>query len=364
MTTQAKLLFGTIMTLALSFGFLHSLFPDAPISFKRLHVFLFNLLTGGSLILYYTEGRDIFTRKVQAYFSLALLYTLSAASSWYIPTLIISAPLFIIVESIRIKKYSWFPADFFSRDKPTNEKFNHASLLCLSMGIVIASLVILNNEYLHLVAYQKLALDVFFLGYSFPISLITMSVMFSFMNLQDGKLIAVLKEFAFWSVNLGVIVFFLFIIFDLTIAKITIATTLFFSVFMIFFLFLATAPRIQQKTFLISGMVFLLFTALTGIFYILVYYYPALARYHEFFLLLHAMVSLYGWNLTGLFVIIRWNNFPIKLNSALTIVLHWLIVLLLAPLGIYILLVSILAVIAYVILLLIVFAGRSAEERA
>lgn len=364
MSFRAKLILGATMTLALSFGFLHSFYPDAPVSFKRLHVFLFNLLTGGSLILYYTEGSAVFTRKIQAYFLLALLYALSAASSWYVPTLVISIPLYIIVESVRIKRFSWFPVDFFRRSTPTNERFNHASLLCLSMGIAIASLIILNNKYLHLFSYQKLALDVFFLGYSFPISLITMSVMFSFMNLRDGRLIAVLKEFAFWSVNLGVIIFFLFIIFDFNIAKITIATILFFSVFMIFFLFIAIAPRIQQKTFLVSGMVFLLFTALTGIFYILLYYYPALLKYHEFFLLLHAMVSLYGWNLIGLFVIIRWNNFPIKLNSAMTIALHWLIVLFLAPLGRYLMPIAIITVIAYAVLLLIVFAGRSAEEEA
>jgi hypothetical protein len=224
--------------------------------------------------------------------------------------------------------------------------------------------VILNNKFLNLVAYEKLALDVFFLGYSFPISLITMSVMFSFMNLRNSRLTTVLKEVAFWTVNLGVIIFFLFIIFNLAIAKITIATILFFSVFMIFFLFIATSPPIQQKIFLVSGMVFLLFTALTGIFYILVYYFPALERYHSFFLLLHAMVSLYGWNLTGLFIIIRWNNFPIRLNSALAIGLHWLIVLILAPLGKYDMPVSVVAIIAYVVLLFIEFAGRGAEPES
>jgi hypothetical protein len=133
---------------------------------------------------------------------------------------------------------------------------------------------------------------------------------------------------------------------------------------MIFFLFLATAPSVQQKTFLVSGMVFLLFTALTGILYILPYFYPSLDQYREPVLVLHAMVSLYGWNLSGLFIIIRWSDFPIQLNSALAITLHWCIVLVLAPLGKYILPISILAMIAYVSLLSIVFAGSAYQKEA
>jgi hypothetical protein len=230
------------------------------------------------------------------------------------------------------------------------------------MAIFFASLVILNNEYLELIAYEKLTLNVFFLGYSFPVSLITMSIMFSFMPDLGMRRIVVLQEIGFWFVNLGVITFFVFIILNLTIASMVAATTLFLTVWMIFFLFLVTAPWVQQKTFLVSGMVFLLFTALTGIFYILTYYYPSLSPYHEHVLVLHAMVSLYGWNLSGLFIIIRWNNFPLRLNSALAIALHWGIVLLLAPLGKYVLPVSALAMTAYVGLLLIVFSGRGSQE--
>ncbi len=121
---------------------------------------------------------------------------------------------------------------------------------------------------------------------------------------------------------------------------------LFVTVWMIFFLFVATAPNVQQKTFLISGMVFLLLTALTGILYVSMYLYPFLDPYREPLLVLHAMVSLYGWNLSGLFIIMRWSDFPIRLNSAFAIALHWSIVLVLAPLGKYVLPVSALAVAA------------------
>ena len=370
MSAQARILFGVVMTLALLFGFFHVIWPGASCSFERLHIFGFNLLTGGSLILYHSQRRGVLTRRVKTYFVLALLYALFAASRSYIPALILSVPLFLMVESVRIQRFSLFPIDFFRR-APVSEKFNQASLLCLSIGILFASLVILNNEYFHLVYYQKLTIEVFFLGYSFPVSLITMSIMFSFMTEREGRLVTVLKEIGFWSVNLGVIIFFALIIFELGIPEMVVATTLFFAVWMIFFLFLTTAPNVQQKTFLVSGMVFLLFTALTGIFYILPYFYPSLAPYREPSLVLHAMVSLYGWNLSGLFIILRWNDFPIQLNSVLAIALHWCIVLVLAPLGIllapvgnYALPVSALAMVAFVSLLGIVLAGDAQQKEA
>jgi hypothetical protein len=363
MSSNAKFLFGVTMTAALLFGFLHSVWPEALLSFKRLHIFLFNLLTGGSLILYYTEGRGAFSTNVKVYFVLAFFYALFAAAKLYIPALVLSIPLLVIVESVRIKRFGVFPFDFFKKNVPAADKFNQASLLCLSIGIGMASLVILNNEYLHLlVGFKKLTLDVFFLGYSFPVSLITMSIMFSFMTEKESGLISALKEIGFWFVNLGVIVFFVFIIFEKSIAEMVVSTTLFFTVFMIFFLFIFTAPKVQQKTFLISGMVFLLSTALTGVFYILYYFIPPLDRYTDYLITWHAMVALYGWNLSGLFIIIRWSDFPIKLNSALAISLHWVIVLVLAPLGKYFLPIAVLAMLAYVALLLIVFAGRAGSR--
>jgi hypothetical protein len=363
MSARARLLYGVVMTLSLLFGFFQVIWPGAPCSFERLHIFGFNLLTGGSLILYHTQGRGVLTRRVKTYFALALLYALCAATRWYVPALILSIPLYLVVESVRIERFSFLPLDFFRR-APVREKFNQASLLCLSCAIFFASLVILNNEYLHLVAYRKLTIEVFFLGYSFPVSLITMSIMFSFMTERESRLVTVLKEIGFWSVNVGVIVFFVLIIFELSSATMAAATTLFFTVWMIFFLFLATAPKVQQKTFLVSGMVFLLFTALTGIFYILPYFYPTLEPYREPSLVLHAMVSLYGWNLSGLFIILRWRDFPIRLNSAMAITLHWAIVLVLAPLGKYLLPVSVLAMLAYASLLALVLAGDAHQKEA
>ena len=363
MSSRARILFGVVMTLSLLSGFLHEIWPDAALSFKRLHIFGLNLLTGGSLILYHIVGERVFTARLVAYFALALLYALFAAAGWYLPTLALSIPLFLLVESVRTERFSVFPVDFFRRT-PVSEKFAHASLLCLSIGIVFASLVILNNQYFRLIHYEKLTIEVFFLGYSFPVSLITMAIMFSFMTERERLFYTVLKEVSFWLVNVGVIVFFVLIILELTVPVIAIAITLFVTVWMIFFLFVTMAPRVQQKTFLVSGMVFLLFTALTGILYVATYLHPHLEEYRAPLLVLHAMVSLYGWNLSGLFIIIRWNDFPIRLNSALAITLHWSIVLVLAPLGMFVLPVSVLAVAAYVALLLIVLAGNANDEEA
>ncbi|MFC1849951.1 hypothetical protein ACFL27_07155, partial [candidate division CSSED10-310 bacterium] len=314
MSNYSKLILGSTMTLALLFGFLEPVWPGAVISFKRLHIFLFNLCVGGVLIIYFTEARETFSKKAIVYLSLTYLYTLSAASGFYIIALLLSILLVFVVESVRIKKFSFFPLEFFNWKVRASEKFHHASLLCLSMSIVVASLVILNNEYFKLIQLPKLTLDVFFLGYSFPISLITMSIMFSFLE-RSSATSGALKEFFFWMINLGVIIFFLFILFNMAIAEFLIATALFFTVCLLLFHFLRRAPEAQQKNFIVSGMFFLLFTGLTGVLYIVSYFITPIYASHRFYLILHAMVSLYGWNLSGLFIIIRWRDFPIRMNS-------------------------------------------------
>jgi hypothetical protein len=359
MPLAAKILLGVTMSAALAFGFLDPLFPDSALSLKRLHVFLFNLLAGGSLIVYHTEGRGRPTLKVALFFGIALAYAFSAAARWYLPALVLSVPLLAVVEWARISRFAVLPLDFFRPRAEVHEKFHQASLLCLSIGIAIASLVILNNEYFHWVAWEKLSLDVFFLGYSFPISLVTMSLMFSFMTDAVGAPVKVLKEACFWLVNLGVILFFAFILAEQLALEIAASTTLFVTVVAIFALFLRTAPRVQQKTFLISGMVFLLCTGITGIAYILTYLSPAVAQYKDLYLDLHRMVSLYGWNLSGLFIIVRFADFPIRLNSALPLLLHWAIVLVLAPLGQHVLLAAAPALAGYVALLGVVFFSRA-----
>ncbi len=362
MSSAEKLMIGATMTIALGFGFIDPLWPDALISFKRLHVFLFNLTCGGTLIISYSETRvSGLATRAKLFFWVSLLYALSAAAGAYSLALVFSIPLFGLVEATRIRRFSLLPRDFF-RNGSVAAKFNHASLLCLSTGIVIAGLVIINNEYLTVVSFPKLTLDVFFLFFSFPISLLTMSVMFSFMTGKPSDPFRRLAEqAAFWLVNLGVIIFFGFIIFELFIFEIIISITLFLTVGMIFALFMTASANNQQRTFLVSGMCFLLLTAVTGIGYIFGYYLPSLGELSELLLVLHATVALYGWNLSGLFIIMRWSDFPIRLSSPGSVVLHWLTVLVLAPLGRYYPLLAMVALPAYLVLLGQVLLSGKAE---
>jgi hypothetical protein len=362
MKTGDKILFGGTMSLALAFGFLHVFIPSFPYDFDRLHVFFFNLCAGASILLTYTSGTPRVPRSVYVYFTLAMIYGVSAFLHLYPLTLALSIPLFALVESIRIKRFGLFPWDFF-RKKPTNEKFLQAAMLCLSIGIVFASLVILNNEYLHIVTREKLTLDVFFLGYSFPLSLLTFSVMYSFMDQDGTRSYRIMKEVSFWSINLGVIFFFVFIIFELAIPEIIISTALLLAVFMTYYIFLKRSLAVQQKSILSSGMMFLVVTGLTGIIYLFYYFYPSLREYHEVLMVLHATVALYGWNLSGLFIVVRQNDFPIFKQTKWIIVLHWLTVMILAPLGKYYGVFSLIALPAYMLLLGVIFFTKSPSKR-
>src|SRR4030042_5815403 len=109
--------------------------------------------------------------------------------------------------------------DFFRAGTSTAKKFHQASLLCLSLAFVFSSLVILNNQFYHWISYEKLTLDVFFLGFSFPVSLITFSVIFTFVK-TETKAARLFEHLLFWTVNLGVIIFFIFIILELFVLEI------------------------------------------------------------------------------------------------------------------------------------------------
>lgn len=134
--------------------------------------------------------------------------------------------------------------------------------------------MILNNEYLKIVSFSKLTLNTFFLGFSFPLSLITMSIMFSFIKGGFGKLFHLSKDSGFWAINLGVIIFFVFIMFEKLVLQLVVTLILFVAVIMIYYLFSRFASVNQQKYFLASGMGFLLFTSVTGILYIILEFFP------------------------------------------------------------------------------------------
>lgn len=355
-----------LMTTALAFGFLHPYFSQVHYNFDRLHIFLFNLCSGGTIVLFYTEGRKPLSPKIWAFLTISLIYAFLAFLEIYSLAIACSVILAVIVESIRIKNFSFFPWNFFDSQAPVSKKFNQASLLCLSMGLLISSGVIINNEYTHWVSIPKLQLDTFFLGFSFPLSLITMSVMFSIMKPDKQAVSILIRNLCFWGVNLGVIIFFVFILLEKLAPQVVVTTILFITVAVILYLFITNVDSLQQKNFLTSGMLFLLYTAVSGIVYIIMEFFPA---YHEqnatILLKIHSFSSLYGWNLSGLAVILRYGDFPIRLHSMTLIFAHWIIVAFLAPLGYYIPVFAVLATVGYFIFLCMLFftQGKNAVNR-
>ncbi len=360
MNTKLKTLFSLLMIIALVFGFIDIYFPVKNYSFERIHIFLFNLCTGGSILLYYTEAKTEMSRNVKLFFACSLVYAFSAFLKIYPVTIIVSVPLVMLVEKIRIEKFSFFPILFFKIKEPVSKKFHEAALLCLSMGIVIAGLVILNNEYFKFVTMEKLTLNTFFLGFSFPLSLITLSVVFSMMEKTETSSIKILMELCFWTITLGVIIFFIFILFEKFIPQIFVTVCLFAAVVTVFFLYLRFADRVQQKLFLTSGIGFLIFTAITGILYIFMQmskdYDPEKIK---LLIRMHVFASLYGWNLCGLSVICRFDDFPIKMHSLTIIFIHWLTAIVLAPLGIFYGWAAVFAVIGYAFITLTLFFSRN-----
>jgi hypothetical protein len=364
MSVKLKSLFSFLMIIALIFGFVHIYFPLHNYSFERLHIFLFNLCTGGSILLYYTQGERQVSNTVRLFFAGSLVYALSAFLNLYAVTLVLSFFLFLLVESIRVKAFSWLPGAFFQKDVPVSQKFHQASLLCLSIGIGMASLVILNNEYFHWVYMEKLVLNTFFLGFSFPLSLITLSLVFGMLTTIEGTGKKVFMEICFWTITLGVIIFFVFILLERFIPQIFVTSALFAAVVVVFYLYYTFARSMQQKLFLTSGIGFLTVTAVTGIAYIFFqmseYYDPEKTKW---LLHLHVFASLYGWNLCGLAVICRFDDFPIELHSPTVIFIHWLTAIVLAPLGVFYGWFAILAIIGYAFITLVLFFSSNQTSK-
>ena len=355
-----------MMTTALACGFLHHLVPPATLNFERLHIFLFNLCSGGTLLLYFTEGGKYLSRRGILFLVCAIAFALCTFLQWYLPALLIPLILATLVEGVRVDHFgSRFPRALFSAKEPVARKFHQAALLCLSLGLLLSSPVILNSVYLKWFTLEKLKLDTFFLGFSFPISLISMSVIFALMKKEEFRLTALLKELAFWIINLGVIVFFLFILAGLFKSQVAIATLLFLTVAFILYLYWHEGIQLQQKAFLTSGILFLVITSITGIAYILLtfssYYTPEISQP---LLRLHAFTALYGWNISGLVVISRHGDFPLQLHSRKVILLHWLTVLLLCPLGYFLPVFAVFALLAYSWLLVQLFFNQgTVDER-
>lgn len=359
MARGLKIIFSILMVSALCFGFASIYLPLENYDFERLHIFLFNLCTGGTIILYFTEGTGRLSWRTSIFLVLSLFYAVFAFFKIYPMTIFISLGLASIVESIRIEKFSILPLQFFSLRESVSAKFHQASLLCLSIGLIISTCVILNNEYMHVIKMEKLVLNTFFLGFSFPLSLITLSVIFSMIRQNGQSKTTLFSVVCFWAINLGVIIFFLFILFECFYSQIAITLILFFTVVTVFILYLRFGRSMQQKEFLSSGIGFLIVTAVSGIIYIFYQISPGYTHESTKWLLrLHTFASLYGWNLCGLAVICRFRDFPIRLHSGIVISVHWLTALVLAPLGTLFWNAAIMAIAGYVFIVFSFFFSK------
>ncbi|MBU1568904.1 MAG: hypothetical protein KJ630_25175 [Proteobacteria bacterium] len=360
MSRQLKISLWIVMTVAMTCGFLHHLVAPQIMNFERLHIFLFNLCGGGTLLIYFTEGKPQLSIRGRIFLLLALAFALCAFLKWYAPALVIPLLLSVIIERVRVRHFGGcIPVALFSAGESTSRKFHQAALLCLSLGLMISSLAIYNSEFAHWFILTKFKLDTFFLGFSFPISLISMSVIFALMRKQAKKPIALLKELSFWVINLGVIIFFLFILANWFIPQVVIAAILFMTVSLVLYLYWQQGIQLQQKAFLTSGILFLLVTSITGILYILLAFSATYDPVTSLPLLrMHAFTALYGWNLSGLAVISRHGDFPIQLHSQKIILLHWLTVFILCPLGYFYPVIAILAVFCYGRLLFILLFNQ------
>ena len=91
MSWKFKTILLVMMTMALACGFLHHLVSPATLNFERLHIFLFNLCSGGTLLIYFTEGGTTLSRRGMLFLTLAVAFALCAFLQWYVPAMLISA---------------------------------------------------------------------------------------------------------------------------------------------------------------------------------------------------------------------------------------------------------------------------------
>lgn len=308
------------------FGYLGAFgVPADQYPYMTLHVFLFNLTGGGILLLIHARGKTG-PGAMEAGF-LAGAFVFLAGVFFNLPALNIVAALWlgVLVESVRWKKYSWFPYEFFT-GAPVSRKFEQASLLCLSLGLFIATGTIINNDYIHLVHFDKLDLHVFFLGFSFPLSLITYSLIFHRAENSGRPRRRTLEEFCFWGLNLGVIIFFVFIVLEIFIMQLVMALTLFITVWLTMYVHLVSGRRGPEWRFLISALFFLVAGSVTGIIYIIMLW--KMKHYTSGYLLsLHSAANLFGWNLTWMMLTVRQGEFPLRAGIKFLVPLHWAFVL-------------------------------------
>lgn len=99
-------------------------------NFERLHIFLFNLCSGGTLLIYFTEGHKRLSGNGIIFLLLSVAFAICAFMHWYGPTLVIPLLLATIIERVRVIRFgSRIPKALFVAKEPTSRKFHQAFLL-------------------------------------------------------------------------------------------------------------------------------------------------------------------------------------------------------------------------------------------
>ncbi|HON17266.1 MAG TPA: hypothetical protein PLA51_12380, partial [Spirochaetota bacterium] len=104
-------------------------------NFERLHIFLFNLTSGGFTILYLTNKRQSNSIRLILFFLLSILFAITAFFKLYLIAALCGVILAIIVETFREERFGFFPYVFFKPRGSSSEKFHQASLLCLVIAL-------------------------------------------------------------------------------------------------------------------------------------------------------------------------------------------------------------------------------------
>ncbi len=348
MTIYEKLTIYFLVIIGFMLGFAGLVFPhqkdlliwtsSESFQIQRLHIFFFNLIAGGTVILWFTNKESKFSKSTWLYLAISFLFSISVFLNLYMISLILGIVLVFLVERVRIHHFGFFPFSFFNYKVPVERKFHLASLLCLSIGIILAELTILNNYYLQILPSNVLPLNYFYLGFSFPLSLIIFSIIYDLMGHKDDPILKMQKEVSFWFVNIGVIIFFIFIILKIAIGEIICASLLIIYILFTLYLFLKNSTYFINKKFLISGIFFLILTSLTGLSMIyLQFLHPDISSYqflNNLLLQMHGYLALYGWSLSGLIVIIRNLDIQQKYQSNRKILIHWFLIVMIVPIGI------------------------------
>ncbi len=295
--------------------------------FTSLHFFLFSLTTGGTLLLIRLSGRKGIGPRETVFFAAGIIFAVSAGLGFEPGGVASALVMAALVEQVRWKRFSWFPLDFF-RPVKASLKFEQASLLCLSIGLVLSAATILNNGHLHLLSLHKLDLHVFYLGFSFPLSLVTYALIWRRAEGSKNAPGPFVSEYSFWALNLGVILFFVFIVAEVFFMQFLLALLLLTVVGTAMYVHLRSRPQDREGKLLWSALGFLALGSLSGTLYVSVLW-GIEHLYSHYLLSFHSAANVFGWNMTWMLIAARPTEPDSRVSPWVLIPVHWLFMVML-----------------------------------